>query len=51
MIVYIAADAESLRIANLLRRLLTTSSMLRLLSVAAERSPTSPTRIAANEGA
>jgi hypothetical protein len=42
MIVFIAGDAESLRIANLPRRPLTTSSMLRPLSVAAERSPTSP---------
>ena len=51
MIVFIAVDAELLRIAKPLRRLLTASRMLRLLSVAAARSPTSPTRIAANEGA
>jgi hypothetical protein len=51
MIVFIAANAESLRIAKPLRRLLTDSRMLRLLSVAAERSLTSPTRIAVNEGA
>jgi hypothetical protein len=42
MIVFIAADAESLRIAKPLRRLLTTSSMLRLLSEAAEQSSASP---------
>jgi hypothetical protein len=50
MIVFIAADAESLRIANQLSRLLTTSSMLRLLSEAAEGSPTSPRPANQNHG-
>ena len=39
IIVFIAADAESLRIAKPLRRLLAASRMLRLLSVGAERGP------------